>query len=268
MIINNSINFTEWDPYISTEETICKLLIRDKRQISDDYELMPYPLAHWINTIGIPRTQKIIDSLNSSKIRIFICQHIFVNKLKFKENDLVFTPHSSVNDSYYTIPHYAVNVDKSLIKKDKSYEFSFLGSTSTHKVRKDLVNMYDTCFDSNVHWGLDKGMSKDFNNNYIELLGDSKFSCCPRGTGISSVRLFESMSMGSIPIILADGYKPPLNDKINWSEISLMVNEDNICDIPRLILEVDYKVMKDKMINTYNKYFSNENLHKTVLLNL
>src|SRR5690606_21734362 len=110
MIINDHIRISEYDPYIKTEETIFNLLIRDKNLISDDFELMPYPLAHWINTFGIQTTNKIISDLHSDRIRVFICQHIHVHKLNFKDSDMVFTPHSSIGDRFYSIPHYAVNV--------------------------------------------------------------------------------------------------------------------------------------------------------------
>jgi len=273
VIINSQISFTEYDPYIKTEETIFNLLERDKDLISDMYELMPYPLAHWINTLGIDRTNELINSLSSDKKRIFICQHIYVNNLVFRDSDIIFTPHSSKNDRFITIPHYAVNVNENLIKSEKVFDFSFLGSTTTHNIRKSLVAKYpDKCFDSKVHWGLEKGMSNDFNNQYTRMLGESIFSVCPRGTGISSVRLFESMAMGSIPIIVADGYDPPLSDIIDWNSISITLPEkyilDNLKIEDNLDRDRDIKSMVEIMDNIYNEYFSNENLHKTIIISI
>lgn len=269
MVINNSIkNPGIFCPHIKTEETIKDLLIRDHELISDEYEYMPYPLAHWINTIGIPKTQDAIDSLNPNKKNIFVCQHIRVDRLRFDSSDIVFTPHSSTKDNFVTIPHYAVNVDTSLSKENRSIDFSFLGSTSTHTVRKRLVNMYDTCYDSGVHWGLDKNLKGDFTDKYISLLGNSNFSICPRGTGISSVRLFESMAMGSIPIVVADNYEFPLSDLINWSEISITVKENEISKIKGIVKsfsDEDISNMRSKLIKTYNTYFSNNKLHKTII---
>ena len=54
-----------------------------------------------------------------------------------------------------------------------------------------LVNLYpENCFYSGKNWGLEKNIDKSFNDEYIDLMGDSYFSLCPRGTGISSIRLF------------------------------------------------------------------------------
>lgn len=278
MIINDKIHIDEYDPCIKTEETIFDLLIRDKDLISDEYELMVYPLAHWINTIGIPNTQKIISENISDKKRIFICQHIYVNKLKFNETDIIFTPHAYMNDNYISIPHYAVNIDRLTITDNRRNLFSFIGSISTHITRKVLVQNYpNNCFDSKVHWGLELNLSQDFRNKYINLLSDTIFSICPRGTGISSVRLFESMAMGCIPIIIGDNYEPPLSDIIDWNEISITIPEDGILNddgylIPNIISDYikqnDIKQVSNKVLEVYNTYLSNDKLHKTILKEL
>lgn len=275
MLINKQFNITEYDTCIKTEETIFYLLIGDKDKISDEYELIPIPLAHWINIYGIPKTNELINQIKSEKKRVFICQHIYVNHLKFEESDIIFTPHSYVGDNFITIPHYAVNIDTN-IKDEKNNLFSFIGSTTTHITRKSLVKKYpNNCFDTNIHWGLYDGASDDFKSNYVNLLNDSIFSICPRGTGISSVRLFESMAMGCIPIVVADNYEYPLSDIIEWSKISINVSENEINDddiINRKIIEFtkqyDIKKVKEEVLNIYNEYFSNDKLHKTVLLKL
>ena len=277
MLINKHFDIKEYDPYIKTEETTFNLLIRDKDTISNEYELVPIPLAHWINTIGIPKTNSLISQVVSAKKRIFICQHIYVNYLKFRDTDIVFTPHSFTNDKFISIPHYAVNINDN-INKDRDKLFSFMGSTTTHTTRKSLVKNYPSnCFDTNIHWGLDTNMTTDFKTNYINLLNDSIFSICPRGTGISSVRLFESMAMGCIPIVVADNYEYPLSDIIDWNKISIQVPEFDIIKdngiavnnkIDNFIKQNDTKEVKTEVLNIYNTYFSNDKLHKTILYNL
>jgi hypothetical protein len=251
-------------PYIKTEETILKSLMKDN-DISDDYTLMFIPLAHLINTIGVSQLNLYLQSLEHIKNRIFICQHIYVDKLKFKKDDIVFTPHSSINDNFLSIPHYAVNIDTTL-DNERSIMFSFLGSTSTHWTRKKIVELYEHCYDSNEHWGLDIGLSDEFKNKYINLLSISKFSICPRGTGISSVRLFESMAMGSFPVVIADNYEFPLKDIINWDKISVHIPERDIYKIPNILNDV--KLDQEYLTNIYNKYFSNDKLAEVLKITL
>jgi len=258
----NNIQFC---PYIPTEETIFKNMEKETHLISDEYELFCLPLAHLINTIGIKQTNSIINSTKSDKIRVFVCQHIYVNKLVFDKTDIVFTPHSSVKDSFISIPHYTVSVDKNKIMKEKKIKFSFIGSTSTHWTRKKIVETFENCYDSGKHWGLEtKDLS--FKNRYIEMMGNSEFSLCPRGTGISSIRLFESVAMESFPVIISDGYEPPLKDIINWERISIHIKESDIGKIPELleIENLDNNYLKE----IYNNYLCNENLHKTLIKKL
>jgi len=253
-------------PYIKTEETICELIERDIKDINNNYNFIYIPLAHLINTKGIIATNQILDSINVDN-RVFVCQHIQCKNLQFRDSDIIFTPHSSKNRRFISIPHYAVNFDKYYGKHDK-YLFSFIGSINTHISRSQIVHRYPTCFDSKKHWGLDKGLPEEFKRKYIEMIGDSKFSICPRGTGISSVRLFESMAMGTIPVIIADNYDPPLSDKLNWGDFSVSIRENEIHKIEHILKsysEEKIKEMSIKVLDIYYTYFSNDNLHKVLI---
>jgi hypothetical protein len=44
---------------------------------------------------------------------------------------------------------------------------------------------------------------------FQDSLRNSTFSLCPSGSGPNSIRLWESIGAGSIPVILADTYAPP-----------------------------------------------------------
>lgn len=267
MIWNDIIQVSAFCPFIKTEETIFnQIRIQD---FSNEYEIMPYPLAHWINTIGIDKTNHIVKNiLKSDKIRVFVCQHILVDKIQFDSKDLVFTPHSTIYDNFISIPHFSVNYDDRLISQNKKYKFSFIGSIETNKIRKSLVNLYpENCFTSGENWGLDKRLPNIFRDKYINLLGNSTFSICPRGTGISSVRLFESMAMNSIPIIIANGYKKPLSDFINWDDFSITVDEEKISEIVDILETYDsnkIENMRKILSEVYNEFFCNENLSAVI----
>lgn len=44
---------------------------------------------------------------------------------------------------------------------------------------------------------------------YNEVLSDSVFSLCPEGAGPNTLRLWESLAAGAIPVVLADAWVPP-----------------------------------------------------------
>lgn len=59
-----------------------------------------------------------------------------------------------------------------------------------------------------------KGATK----NYNELLSNSIFSLCPEGAGPNTLRVWESLAVGSVPVIIADDWNPP---KISGTDTSL-----------------------------------------------
>ncbi len=263
-----------FDPNIPTEETMFARL-RESNALSDEYTLCALPLTHMINTLGIAAAQEEINKVVLDGKKLFVCQHILADKLRFDEHSIMATPHATANSPFISIPHYPVNIDVSKMKEERSMLFSFMGSTKTHEIRRGLTIIYPkNCFDSGVMWGLDPALpnKQALNEKYTEMLGDSEFSLCPRGTGISSVRLFESMAMGSIPVIIADGYKLPLEHVINWGEISMQVKQNQISRIGQ-VLQQNYnkekiKLMREKMLHAYHAYLSPENFSKSIELSL
>lgn len=55
-------------------------------------------------------------------------------------------------------------------------------------------------------------------------LAQSLFSLCPSGSGPNSIRLWESLGAGSIPVILAETYAPPGNPAL-WEQAAVFCDE-------------------------------------------
>ena len=60
---------------------------------------------------------------------------------------------------------------------------------------------------------------------YLSAIKKSWFTLCPTGAGPNSIRIFESLSLGSIPIILSKNLRLPKCD-INWEEV-VILEEDS-----------------------------------------
>jgi hypothetical protein len=74
------------------------------------------------------------------------------------------------------------------------------------------------------------------------------------------------MGMSSMPVVIGDGYKFPLPDLIEWDKCAVHVKENELEKIPE-ILENNLCDIS-MMIENYNTYFSNENLHETIKITL
>jgi hypothetical protein len=68
---------------------------------------------------------------------------------------------------------------------------------------------------------------------FIDLCHRSKFVLCPRGVGVSSMRLFECMAMARSPVILSDEWVP-LPD-IPWEQFSIRIAESDWAKMPEIL---------------------------------
>lgn len=268
-----NIGFNVCDDPVQTEEIINKNIINNLDSVSDEYVYFSFPLAWGINNFGLGQMQALINQLNneiSEKI-VYVCQHIQVKNLDFG-NNIVFTPHATVFDNFIPIPHHAPNKTADIKKyEDRKYLISFVGSYSTHSTRAAsadaLQNRKDCFFRDTGNWHFYKTGEELKNSSefYINNLNDSKISLCPRGTGPSTIRLWEALAMGSVPMVISDDLKMPLSEKVEWKEHIIVVPEADISNIEKYIPEEEeLSKMSENCIETYKKYFSEERMHEII----
>ncbi len=63
---------------------------------------------------------------------------------------------------------------------------------------------------------------------YHDHLDQCRFIACPRGDGLSSLRFFEALAWGRIPILMADQTALPLEDIIPYHEFVVRVPEADV----------------------------------------
>jgi len=63
---------------------------------------------------------------------------------------------------------------------------------------------------------------------FIQALRRSWTSLCPRGNGSSSIRFYETMCMGRIPVHVSDAYILPFEEDIDYSEFCLFIPEAEV----------------------------------------
>ncbi len=74
-----------------------------------------------------------------------------------------------------------------------------------------------------------------FTEAYARAILDSRFVLCPAGLGPSSYRLFETMEMGRVPVILSDQWVPPPGPR--WSEFSLHLPESSVPELEAILTQ-------------------------------
>ncbi|MCU0963887.1 MAG: glycosyltransferase family 47 protein [Burkholderiaceae bacterium] len=75
-------------------------------------------------------------------------------------------------------------------------------------------------------------------SDYNRLLSDSTFALCPAGAGPNSLRLWEALATGAVPVLLGPPPALPAGGSlpaIDWDAIVLKVPDDAVEDLPRLL---------------------------------
>jgi len=101
--------------------------------------------------------------------------------------------------------------------------------------------------------------NKHLNNTseYNSLLLRSRFSLCPSGSGPNSIRFWESLAVGSIPILLSDSLELPYHNL--WKDTIIELNENELETLPNVLKSIDENKehdMRENCIKLYN-YFKN-----------
>ncbi|KAJ9540414.1 hypothetical protein OSB04_026920 [Centaurea solstitialis] len=73
---------------------------------------------------------------------------------------------------------------------------------------------------------------------YMSEIVRSVFCLCPLGWAPWSPRLVESVALGCVPVIIADGIRLPFGNAVPWSEISLTVPEKDVGKLGRILEHV------------------------------
>lgn len=159
---------------------------------------------------------------------------------------------------------------------DLPYLFSFMGSVRTAPIRRRLATLrharnffQDTAedFDRFLYGKMEQRERLDYHRRYAELVKASKFVLCPRGVSASSIRLFETMRMGRVPVILADGWIAPSGPC--WKKFTIRICEKEFAQLPHLLeqREAEAVEMGELARKEWEAWFSDEILfHRLVEL--
>jgi hypothetical protein len=124
---------------------------------------------------------------------------------------------------------------------DVTFNFGLVGGV-TAGVRERLFHIFKpTELENNSLFQIQPGdWSKVFDRTgsqskraYANFLRKTRFILCPRGYGVGSVRLFETLKAGRVPVIISDGYVLPSG--IDWNNCSIRIKEREIRSIPEVI---------------------------------
>jgi len=225
------------------------------------------PLKSPVNYLAVPwavlMNKRKLESLPEIRVEggFTICQHLKYNTilplLKKMGIDTLFCPHVSENESegirLLPFPHYAVNGAEPAKLKDLFYTFAGIDSTATANsdLRRKIFSMKHPSGTVVIerkswHWMRENGWGEfpadeqlRERREYQDLLSRSEFSLCPRGFGASTIRFWESLRAGAVPVLLSDSLKLPPD--VNWDECVVRVPEKEVLRVAEILSAVSKK---------------------------
>ena len=114
----------------------------------------------------------------------------------------------------------------------------------------------------------ESGTNDALEKEYKMTLAQSKFSLCPSGTGPNSIRIWESMSYGSIPVILADTLVMPTIRTMAWTDAVIFWKESDIAGLYNYLKSITVKEMEEKSkacITLFETYFSDDSISRVMV---
>ncbi len=72
-----------------------------------------------------------------------------------------------------------------------------------------------------------------FKKQYVDALRHSRFFLCPRGNGVGSIRLFETMKAARVPVIISDAFVLPAG--VDWDSCAVRIKERDFSKIHEIL---------------------------------
>lgn len=105
------------------------------------------------------------------------------------------------------------------------------------------------------------GGVEDFRKDFVNNLLESDYALCVRGDGNTSVRFFEALSLGRIPLFLDTACVLPLEDELNYRDFTVFVDWRDVSRIGDILRDFHascspekFKEMQKKARDAYRNY--------------
>ncbi|HEV3272932.1 MAG TPA: exostosin family protein [Candidatus Methylacidiphilales bacterium] len=224
----------------------------------------------------------LFTEINTGRLCEEVRRHPYVRRFREKcflfSNDWGVVPflpgiYTSLEKSWYspsrTRPGFYLSCRMNPLVKfepdtPRDFLYSFMGDVQTAPVRSVLAQLehprgffVDASLESQAAmWGASAEEWAIFWKRYVDVGQRSKFILCPRGLSPSSIRLFETMCMGRVPVILADEWVRPEGPQ--WESFSIQVPEREARSVPGLLEEKEGAALEMGLLARaeWEKYFS------------
>jgi len=237
----------DWQRPARTEEAAFRQ-IAARLPADSEIEYIAFPWASLIDAINQwqPDAEYLLaaflalqDLQPPGPRRVTVCQHIDIEViapyLASAGITDVFHSHARRDQAGHKVggarihpfPLFAPQLAPEREPADKDLLFSFVGATAGAEylspvrdwIIADLADAPGACIKARPAWHYDQAVYGNdartadelaaAETEYLDIMARSVFALCPSGSGPNTLRLWEAMGAGVIPVILSDNWQPP-----------------------------------------------------------
>lgn len=213
-----------------------------------------------------------LHTVKKSRV-VTVCQHIkmrtYAGLLRDAGVTDVFWSHADLTESptdglvEHPFPLFPVQTVSAQSFERREYLFSFVGAKATPDYLDDMRSVIlSTLGDdprgriiARERWHFEDDVYADqigskarlkrpeevdeYGDEYREILARSKFALCPSGTGPNSIRLWEAVASGVIPVVISATYRYP-GDEALWKSgvLTCEAHSEAIKQLPQRLVEL------------------------------
>ncbi len=184
-------------------------------------------------------------------------------------------PSEWITGGHYVSTHiHKHRFDQDIPEAQRDLLFSFVGSSNTHSMRKRVLKLRhphsllrDTSPNNGYrHWWQQAAEQQvQCYTDYRQIMQRTRFALCPRGRGPSTIRLYESLEAGCVPVIISDHLLLPCGP--DWDTFSLRVPEKDIDRVPKIVESYAHRFgqMSQRARQAWEDYFSPQSTFNTLV---
>lgn len=207
-----------------------------------DYAVLPYEYQ------DTPEVRFLIKEANDAGKKIIVIFNDDSDEDLGLPEDSVIIFRTSFNASTrqtneYPIPAFVGDFyeqSKLITDQDEQMTLGFCGNTE-QEFRQEIIETMEDQGILKTNFILRKGFwapelpKEQARREFLDNLRDNLFVLCMRGDGNFSYRLYETMMMGRIPVIIDSDQVFPFEDIINYDGLGIVIEEEELDEAEEII---------------------------------
>lgn len=235
-----------------------------------------YPKALW--AIG---KDNIEANLKTIEEDIIIIVDDYENKLKNPKDKIILRTSlckSLTQKNEYPMPFVWRNynyvepltVKMSTVNELQKPKIGFCGSIKPYKYRKKFLELMEKDERLDCDFIKKPKYNGTLTDEFVNCIQNNHFTFCNRGAGNFSMRFYEVLSCGRIPILINTNLILPFNNVIDWDDIIIMGNTytEMIDKLITVWENEDIVERQKRCYDVFQQYFTKKGFAKIILTSL